>query len=52
MLVEPFKNRQNLAGPVSKYQRFAIRTSLVLLMFLAAISSYHYLLYKISGGES
>jgi len=52
MLVEPFKNRKDLAGPVSKYQRIAIWTSLILLVLLTAISSYHYLLYKISGGES
>jgi len=52
VLVEPFKNRVDLAGPVTKYQRIAIKISLIFLLLLAAISSYHYLLYKISGGES
>ncbi len=51
-LVEPFKNRVDLAGQVTKYQRTAIKISLIFLLLLAAISSYHYLLYKISGGES
>ena len=50
-LVEPFKSRSDLAGPVKKYQRTAIIISLLLLLFLTAISSYHFLLYKISGGE-
>ncbi len=50
-LVEPFKSRSDLAGPVKKYQRTAIIISLLLLLILAAISSYHFLLYKISGGE-
>ena len=51
MLVEPFKSENELAEPVQKYQRTAISVSLLLLLLLAAISSYHYLLYKISGGE-
>jgi hypothetical protein len=52
LLVEPLKNREGLAESVSKFQRTAIRISLVLLLLLAAISSYHYLLYMLSGGES
>ena len=52
LLVEPLKNREGLAESVTKFQRTAIKISLVLLLLLAAISSYHYLLYKISGGES
>jgi hypothetical protein len=51
ILVEPFKGRDDLAGPVQRYQRTAIKTALVLLLLLALISSYHILLYKISGGE-
>ena len=51
VLVEPFKRRNNLAGSVQKYQQTAIRISLLLLLFLTVISSYHYLLYRISGGE-
>ena len=52
VLVEPFKNKADLSEPVTKYQRIAIKISLILLLLLAAISSYHYLLYTISGGES
>jgi hypothetical protein len=52
VLVEPFKNREGLAGTVSRFQRNAIKISLFLLMLLAAISSYHYVLYMIGGGES
>jgi hypothetical protein len=51
VLVEPFKSKADLAGPVKRYQRMAIILSLLLLLLLATISSYHFLLYKISGGE-
>jgi len=51
LLVEPFKNRDGLAGTVSRFQENAIRISLLLLILLTAISSYHYVLYMISGGE-
>ena len=51
VLVEPFKKKNNLSGPVEKFQRQAIRVSLVLLLILTLISSFHFLLYKISGGE-
>jgi len=51
VLVEPFKTRADLAKPVRHYQLKAIAISLLLLLLLTAISSYHYLLYKISGGE-
>ncbi len=51
LLVEPFKKRNGLAGPVQQYQKRAIRASLFLLLLLAAVSSYHILLYRISGGE-
>ena len=52
ILIEPFKAKADLTGPVKRLQKFAIKISLVLLLFLAVTSSYHYLLYKISGGES
>ncbi len=51
VLVEPFKRKINLAVPVHKYQRKAIIISLLLLILLTLISSYHFLLYKIGGGE-
>ena len=52
ILVEPFSKIADLAQPVRKYQQRAIQLSLILLLLLVAASSYHYLLYKISGGES
>jgi len=52
ILVEPFRNLQDLSGPVQKYQKTAIIISVLLLLILAAASSYHYLLYSLSGGES
>jgi len=52
MFVEPFKKITDLAEPARKYQQRAIQISLILLLLLAATSSYHFLLYKISGGES
>jgi len=51
ILVEPFKKKNKLAGSVQKYQNTAITISLLLLLLLTVISSYHYLLYRISGGE-
>jgi hypothetical protein len=50
VLVEPLKSKNDLATAVRIYQRTAITISLVLLL-LAVTSSYHYLIYKISGGE-
>ncbi len=51
ILVGLFKNKDGLAGVVRKYQRTAVKISLLLLLLLTLISSYHYLLYRISGGE-
>ena len=51
MLVEPFRNKNSLAEPVRRYQRTAVAISLLLLLLLAATSSYHILLYKLTGGE-
>ena len=52
LLVEPLKRISGLAESVRKYQQKAIYASLVLLLVLAATSSYHFILYKITGGES
>lgn len=52
VLVEPFRNLPDLADPVRKYQRMAVILSVLLLLILTAASSYHYLLYRITGGES
>ena len=51
ILVEPFKNRHNLATPVARYQQFAIKISLLLLIILTGITSYHFLLYRFMCGE-
>ena len=52
ILVEPYRKRHNLAAPVAGYQQFAIKISLLLLVILAGITTYHFLLYRIMGGES
>jgi hypothetical protein len=51
ILVEPFRSRHNLAASVTGYQQFAIKISLLLLIILAGVTSYHFLLYRIMGGE-
>jgi len=51
VLVEPLRNKVDLKKAVMSYQRTAIKISLVLLLLLTLISSYHYVLYRISGGE-
>ena len=52
VLVEPLKNRDDLADGVRKFQRLTVKISLILLLVLAVTTSYHYLLYMIAGGES
>jgi len=52
VLVEPLRNRDALAEQISRFQKTAITISLILLLILTVTSSYHYLLYRISGGES
>jgi hypothetical protein len=51
VLVEPFKNRHNLTIPVTRYQQYAIKLSLLLLIILTGVTSYHFLLYRFMGGE-
>lgn len=51
-LVEIWRRRPGLAEPVKNYRMIAVNLSLVLLLILAALTSYHYLLYMIAGGES
>jgi len=45
------RNRIGLEGVVDRYQRLAIKISLVLLVIFSGLSFYHYLKYLISGGE-
>jgi hypothetical protein len=51
IIVQPFKKVNDLGSAVKRYQRTAIKISLLLLLILVATSSYHYVLYMISGGE-
>lgn len=44
--------RPDLAGPVSRYRKIAVNLSFLLLFILVILSSYHYLVYMITGGES
>lgn len=44
-------NKESLKATIHRYQTFSIRFSLILLLIFAVLSSYHLLLYKISGGE-
>lgn len=44
--------RPGLGRVVDAYRRFAVRSSLILLTVFTLLSSYHYLRYMISGGES
>ena len=50
--VEPFKRKKDLAAEVTRYQTLAVKASLFLLMVFTVLCSYHYVLYRISGGES
>jgi hypothetical protein len=52
VLVEPLKNKGGLVDSVGKFQRLAVRVSLILLLVFTATSSYHLLVYMITGGES
>jgi hypothetical protein len=45
-------HRPGLAGPVRKYRRIAVDLSFYLLLILTILTSYHYLLYTLTGGES
>jgi hypothetical protein len=51
-LTEVLGRRPDLAGPVRHYRKIAVDLSLILLLILTILSSYHYLLYMITGGES
>lgn len=41
----------DLTGPAARYQRAAIKISLVLLALFTSLASYHYLRYLFTGGE-
>ncbi|MHB1015519.1 MAG: hypothetical protein ACYC2W_09615 [Desulfurivibrionaceae bacterium] len=45
------RSKAGLDGVVDRYQRLAVKLSLILLVIFSALSFYHYLKYLISGGE-
>jgi hypothetical protein len=51
-MVNSFKKSQGLAAVVPVFQRKVLQASLLLLVVFVALSSYHYLAYRIMGGES
>jgi hypothetical protein len=51
-LAEILGRRSDLAGPVKHYRKIAVNLSLILLVIMTILSSYHYLRYMLTGGES
>ena len=51
-LAELIGRRPDLAGTAGRYRKSAIDLSIILLLILAVLSSYHYLIYIFLGGES
>ncbi len=51
-VVEMVRNAAGLGQVVRRYQKGAVTASLVLLVVFTMLSSYHYLIYRIAGGES
>lgn len=45
------RGKAGLSGVVDRYQRLAVKLSLVLLGLFSGLSFYHYLKYLLSGGE-
>ena len=50
-LVAPFSRRAGLEAPVRGYQRQAVQLSLVLLLLVTLLTSYHLVKYLLLGGE-
>ena len=51
-LAEVLGHRSDLAEPVRYYRKIAVNLSFILLCVLTVLSSYHYLVYMITGGEN
>ena len=51
-IVHPFRPRPGLERIIPEFQHTAVKLSLLLLAIFVALSSYHLLLYRITGGES
>lgn len=50
--VQPCKKKAGLQETVARFQKFAVKLSLLLLSIFAILASYHYLLYRLLGGET
>lgn len=50
--VEPCKRKADLQTTVARFQQLGVKLSLLFLFIFAILSSYHYLLYKLFGGET
>ncbi len=51
-VAEILGRRDDLCGIAGKYKRLAVNLSLIMLITLAVMTSYHYVVYMIMGGES
>ncbi len=51
-LAELLGRRPSLQAIAKDYRRLAVNLSLIMLLILAILSSYHYLIYMIFGGET
>lgn len=51
-LAEVLRHRSDLAKPAGQYRRVATDLSLIMLVVLTILSSYHYVVYMIVGGEN
>ncbi|MBU0674739.1 MAG: hypothetical protein KJ950_08875 [Proteobacteria bacterium] len=49
-VVEPFAGMDDVAQTIRRYRRGAVLLSLVLLIIFTGLSSYHLLLYRLTGG--
>lgn len=50
-VIYPLRKKGGLSDVVPRFQRTAVIVSLIMLMLFVAFSSYHYVMYMISGGE-
>ena len=46
------RHSAGLAGPAARLRRFSLSCSLVLLVLFVLLSSWHYVVYYVVGGES
>ncbi len=51
VLLQPFSSRKDISAAIGKYQVTATRLAGVLLLLFTILASYHYLAYRLAGGE-